>query len=293
VIENIAALRAILAACDSGEICPAVALMQLLIETEDAEVVARFVRDEAVRCRTGSELTRLLEAKRSGIARVASMLHGDMDRPPANATAAEGIEFCRRLFDWSVEQSEEASVALYSLGDPALLQAATDEIVTWLSAERFLGGAREVLDLGCGIGRLSAALAPHIRGVTGVDISLRMIEHARERCRDLSNVRLTLGSGHDLAAFSATSFDLVLAVDVFPYLVQSALELAERHVGEAARVLRPRGDLVILNFSYRNDRVRDQEDIVRFAANHGFEVRACGILPFKTWDGSAFHLARA
>ena len=290
---NIAGLPAILAACDAGEICPAVALMRLLIETEDADVVARFVRDEAARLRTGSELMRLLETKRSGIERVAKMLHGDMDRPPANATAAEGVEFCRRLFDWSVEQSEEASVALYSLGDPALLQGATDEIVSWLFAEGFLGGAREALDLGCGIGRLSAALAPHLGSVTGGDISPRMIERARERCRAVPNVRLTLGSGHDLAAFSATSFDLVLAVDVFPYLVQSALELAERHVGEAARVLRSRGDLVILNFSYRNDRVRDQEDIVRFAANHGFEVRGSGTVPFKTWDGSAFHLARS
>lgn len=290
---DVAAMRATLAACDAGAICPAVALMQLIIETEDADVVAQFVRDEAAGLRVGSELMRLLETKRSGIARIAEMLHCDMDRPPVNATTEEGVEFCRRLFDWSVEQSEEASVALYSLGDPALLQAATDEIVSWLSSEGLLGGAREALDLGCGIGRLSAALAPRLRGITGVDISTRMIERARERCRDRPNVRLTLGSGHDLAAFSAASFDLVLAVDVFPYLVQSALALAERHVGEAARLLRPRGELVILNFSYRDDRVRDREDIARFAASHGFEVRVSGITPFKTWDGSAFHLVRS
>jgi SAM-dependent methyltransferase len=285
-----AAMQAILFACEAGEICPAVALMQLLIETEDADVVARFVRDEAALARTGPELTHLLDTKRDGILRVASMLHGDMDRPPANATLEDGIEFCRRLFDWSVEQCEEASVALYSLGDSALLRAATDEIVSWLASAGLLGAGRDALDLGCGIGRLSSALAPHLRSVTGVDISPRMIERARRRCRGLSNVRLTLGSGRDLADFSAASFDWLLAVDVFPYLVQSALALAEMHIGEAARVLRPRGDLVILNFSYRNDPARDKRDIMQFASNHGFEIRALATRPFRTWDGSAFHL---
>jgi SAM-dependent methyltransferase len=287
-----AGLEAILLSCEAGEISPAVALMQLLIETEDADVVARFVRDEAARLRTGPELTCLLDTKRAGIARVAEMLHGDMDRPPVNATVDEGIDFCRQLFDWSVEQSEEASVALYSLGDPALLRAATDEIVSWLATCGLLGAGRDALDLGCGIGRLSSALAPHLHRVIGIDVSPRMIERAHARCRGLTNVELMLGSGQDLADFPAASFDLILAVDVFPYLVQSGLALAETHIGEAARVLRPRGDLVILNFSYRGDRARDEEDLVRFASNHGFQTRACGTRPFRIWDASAYVVAK-
>jgi SAM-dependent methyltransferase len=290
VKPDAAALEVILVSCEAGEISPVVALMQLLIETEDAEVVACFIRDEAPRFLVGPELARLLDTKRAGIARVAAMLHGDMDRPPVDATVDEGIAFCRRLFDWSVEQSEEASVALYSLGDPEILQAATDEIVSWLTTEGLVGDARDALDLGCGIGRLSSALAPRLRSVTGVDVSPRMIERAENRCREFPNVRLMLGSGRDLRGFRAGSFDLVLAVDVFPYLVQSALTLAEVHIAEAARVLRPRGDLVILNFSYRDDRARDPRDVAEFASSHGFDVEACGIRPFKTWDGAAFHL---
>ncbi len=285
-------MQAILAACDAREIGPAVALMQLLIETEDADAVARFVRDHAPLSRVGPELTRLLETKRAGIARVAEMLHSEMDRPPANATLEEGIEFCRRLFDWSVEQSEEASVALYSLGDPSLLEAATDEIVSWFAGEGLLGPTRDALDVGCGIGRLSSALAPHLRSVTGIDVSPRMIDRARRRCRGLANVRLAVVAGRDLADFAAASFDLLLAVDVFPYLVQSALALAGAHVREAARVLRPRGDLVILSFSYRDDRARDEEDIARLASDHGFHVRTSGTRPFATWDGPAFRLVR-
>jgi cyclopropane fatty-acyl-phospholipid synthase-like methyltransferase len=286
------ALETILMSCDAGEISPSVALMQLLIETEDADLVARFVRDEAARFHVGSDLARLLDTKRAGIVRIASMLQGDMDRPPLNATVEEGIEFCRRLFDWSVEQSEEASVALYSLGDPELLQAATDEIVNWLGTKGLLGTGRDGLDLGCGIGRLSSALAPRLRSVMGVDVSPRMIERAQKRCRALPNVRFTLGSGRDLADFTGASFDLVLAVDVFPYLVQSALALAETHIAEGARVLRSRGDLVILNFSYRDDRTQDEKDVARFASSHGFQMQECEIRPFNTWNGVAFHLQR-
>ena len=49
------------------------------------------------------------------------------------------------------------------------------------------------------------------------------------------------------------AFDLVLAIDSFPYIVQTGAAMAVRHVADAARVLRPGGALCILNLSYRND----------------------------------------
>src|SRR5262249_37347384 len=48
---------------------------------------------------------------------------------------------------------------------------------------------RRALDFGCGVGRITQALAPHFKEVDGVDISASMIEHARRlnryggRCR--------------------------------------------------------------------------------------------------------------
>jgi SAM-dependent methyltransferase len=64
---------------------------------------------------------------------------------------------------------------------------------------------------------------------------------------------LLRSSGRDLALFKDASFDLVYAVDTFPYLVLSGRDLAERHMSDAARVLRPGGTLLVLNYSYLGD----------------------------------------
>lgn len=47
-----------------------------------------------------------------------------------------------------------------------------------------------VLDVGCGIGRLLKWVAPHCRRAYGIDISGAMLKKARQRCRDLGQVRL-------------------------------------------------------------------------------------------------------
>ncbi|WP_084112979.1 methyltransferase domain-containing protein [Belnapia moabensis] len=75
-----------------------------------------------------------------------------------------------------------------------------------------------------------------------------MIAAARQRCGGYDNLRFAVSSGHDLAGVADVSCDLVLAVNVFPYLVAGGMALAARHVAEAGRVLRSGGSLVILNF---------------------------------------------
>src|SRR5205085_11138264 len=105
-----------------------------------------------------------------------------------------------------------ASVALYSLGSPKLLDAATEEIVACMRAWSLLGPDRVVLEIGCGIGRLLERLANDARLVIGVDISRGMLAAAQDRCAGLPNVALVQGSGRDLAAFSGSGFDLVYAV---------------------------------------------------------------------------------
>src|SRR5205807_10542414 len=76
-----------------------------------------------------------------------------------------------RSFDAAARLSPEASVALYALGDPALLAAATAEIVSQLKQWNLIGRRRRVLDLGCGIGRLAAPLAAEGAEIIGVDVS--------------------------------------------------------------------------------------------------------------------------
>jgi cyclopropane fatty-acyl-phospholipid synthase-like methyltransferase len=296
--------RNILAHCLSGALSPAVALMQLLIDTEDAAAVRATIDEVTLRAAALSratdslirdrvdDLTQLVVENELGCERIAEMLRTNMDSPEMASTVEEGIAFCERLFDWSVQQSAEASVALYSLGSPTLLERATREVIDQLDRWKVTGTEKTVLDIGCGIGRIAAELAPRARNVHGVDVSRNMINIALKRCEALGNVHLLKTSGHDLREFDDTSFDAALAVDTFPYINQSGQALVESYFGEIARVLKPGGDLVILNYSYRGDDAADQADVFRLAEEHGFDVLVSGERPFSVWDGSAFHLQK-
>jgi SAM-dependent methyltransferase len=205
-------------------------------------------------------------------------------------TPAEGIAVIAGFFDDAVRHSPEASVALYSLGDPLILAAATAEIVAWLHAEGLLPPGADVLDVGCGIGRVAAALAPRCRSVLGLDVSAGMVGEARRRLADHPNVRISLTSGEDLDAVETAAFDLVLAIDSFPYIVQTGPETALRHVRGAARALRPGGALCILNLSFRCDPAQDRADAIGWAADSGMHMTHDGGRPFRLWDGTAFVL---
>ena len=304
---------AICARSAAGEISPQIAVMELLIACEDVDDVSRYIASARARAlaRQGEELSdaaarafdqisQLLAEHAGGCARIASMLRSGMDSPPDvtegegsdDAAAREGILFCQRLFDWSVQQSEEASVALYSLGSPEILANATREIVGYLDSKGLLRPQSSVLEIGCGIGRIERAIADRVRSAHGIDVSPRMIEVARRRCESETNLEFSVCSGRDLGAFVDGAFDLVFAVDSFPYLVQSSMALVRSHFAEAARVLCPGGDFVILNFSYREDDPADRRDVSALARDAGLTVVDLGTHPFALWNGAAFHLRR-
>ena len=270
--------------CLSGQIGPEVALARMLLAGETAEAIARRVREARIPGKAWADLARVLAAREAGLPHLRDMI----DAASIDHAGASTPERIAALFDRAVAASPEASVALYSLGDPATLAAATGELVSWLSAESLIGPEMDILDLGCGIGRVAAALAGRCRSVLGVDVSPAMIAQARLRCAGLENMRFAVSDGRDLAMLPDAGFDLMLAVDSFPYLIQAGLELAERHFAEAARVLRPRAALAILNFSYRGDQAADAAQAMQWAHRHGLEVRHCGVAPFRLWDASAY-----
>jgi len=295
------AIRDILVHCLEGSISSSVALMQLLIETEDAAAVREAVDDVTQRAATLSrsgdsllrdrvdDLTQLVVENEGGCRRIAEMLRSKFDSAVPAPTIEEGIAFCERLFDWSVQQSEEASVALYSLGNPELLERATKEVMVQLERWGIVSTDRTILDIGCGIGRLEVELAPRVAAVHGMDVSTQMINAALRRCAPLSNVYLRKGTGHDLGDYVDSMFDAAVAVDTFPYINQSGVELADRYFAEVRRVLKPGGDFVILNFSY-SETESDENQVRALAMSYGFEVILAGERPFTLWDGTAFHL---
>ncbi len=264
--------------CLDGRISAPVALARLILGGTAPEDIA--MRLAGAGGAVAEELRRLL-AGRERLDRLAEVAAAGIDH---GATGPGALETLREGFDRAAAISPEASVAAYSLGDPALLQAATDELIAWLGTRGLLRG--DVLDLGCGIGRVAAALASHVNSVLGLDIAPGMIAEARRRHGAAGRFAITDGMR---LALPDNAFDLILAIDSFPYLLQAGV--ADRHVADAARVLRPGGTLAILNLSYRGPEA-DRADARRWAETHVLMLACEGTQPFRIWDGWAFLLVK-
>jgi ubiquinone/menaquinone biosynthesis C-methylase UbiE len=296
-----ARLRGPLARFAAGDLPAPVTLMQLVIEATTPDEV-RMALEAAVASVEGRpdataitgrlrELSQTWRDHRHAWPTLKTVLAEAVHDVPAE-TPEQAIAKWRIVFDHAARISPEASVALYSLADPALLTAATAEIVNRMREWALLGRHHRMLEIGCGIGRFQASLAGEVGLLIGIDISGAMLDVARRRCAGLANVLFLRSSGHDLSFIGDRAIDLVLAVDAFPYLVQSGMELAARHVLEAGRVLRPGGNLLILNFSYRGALDQDRQDVASLAEQADLEVLRNGTRAFSLWDGVAFQLRK-
>jgi cyclopropane fatty-acyl-phospholipid synthase-like methyltransferase len=191
-----------------------------------------------------------------------------------------------------VAESEESSVALYSLGSPELLAAATDEVIGVLEDWGVLGQDRDALEVGCGIGRLMVPLCSRVRSVVGTDVSPGMIAAAERRLEGFANASVHVTSGRDLSEFEAASMDLVYSVDAFPYLVLAGHALVERHFREVRRVLRPAGDFVLCNYAYGRSREDADREVIALAHGAGLEVVRADESPFRLWNGIGWLMRR-
>jgi SAM-dependent methyltransferase len=287
----------VLRRCAAGELSSAVALVRLLIACRDLDglrlALAKLERtDGAADLQRAIERIRALVAQKSeGSALVLHMLEQEHALAEPDGQTDQ-VGHCRRLFDRLVERNAEASVALYSLGEPGLLDGATREVVGLLEQLGVLRPERDVLDIGCGIGRFARALADRVATITGTDISPRMLAAARQRCAGLANVSFIETSGRDLAPLAAGSFDAVLAIDVMPYLYRAGKALVATQFKEVARVLRAGGDFVILNLSYGGDLEFDRQDACRLAGAAGLCILRNGTSDLRLWDGTTFHLRK-
>jgi predicted TPR repeat methyltransferase len=292
-----ARILAPLQACAEGRISPNVALMQMIIaaggEADIGTALAQATAGEGDRAGRVCELAALWHSNPQAF-RVVKAVMSEVDHGGAADDPAQGVAHWTRLFDRMAQVSPEAGVALYALGNPDLLQAATDEAVALLRGWGLLGADRMVLDLGCGIGRFTAALSPHVRHVTGLDVSPEMIARARDRCEGLPNVSLDVANGHDFRTIAGESMDLILAADVFPYLVLAGSPVVERHLDDAARTLKPGGALVVLNYSYGGDPERDRMELEALGASRSLDLedaQSSGVL--SLWDAAVFRLRKS
>jgi len=107
-----------------------------------------------------------------------------------------------------------------------------------------------VLEIGCGAGRITRALARLFGQVYAVDISREMVRRARRALRGFANTRVLRNNGKDLSVVRPGWWDRLrgqgeLRVDfIFSYIVFQHIPsraIIENYVREANRLLRPGG----------------------------------------------------
>lgn len=274
----------------AGALPANVALMRLLMEATSADEVEARLR---TRRAEGEAAVRLdaLRALHAAHPRAAAVVGTVMARARHDAPSGspgEAVAAWAAVFDDLALAAPDAGVALYGLGSPSLLAAATAEIVATMRGWGLTGSHLRLLDYGCGVGRLTLALAPHVGAATGLDVSPGMVAEARRRAGANATVDFRQANGSDLAGIDDGSVDIVLVADVMPYLVASGPDLAGWLVDEAARVLAPGGALLIFNFSYGGDLDQDARDCARLFRAAGLAVDRSGSRDLKLWDAAAY-----
>jgi SAM-dependent methyltransferase len=102
-------------------------------------------------------------------------------------------------------------------------------------------GRGRALDFGCGVGRLSQALAQHFDHVVGVDISTEMLARAASFNRHGDRVEYRHNPRPDLSLLPDASFDFVFS---FITLQHIGPEYVRRYIAEFVRVCRPGGAIL-------------------------------------------------
>jgi SAM-dependent methyltransferase len=111
------------------------------------------------------------------------------------------------------------------------------EVMEYLAGLKLESPRRRALDFGCGVGRLTRALASYFAKVTGIDIAPSMIARAQalnveERCEFILNDRA------DLSIFGDSTFDFVYSNLVLQHMRP---EYSTAYIREFCRVLVPGG----------------------------------------------------
>jgi ubiquinone/menaquinone biosynthesis C-methylase UbiE len=147
----------------------------------------------------------------------------------ARAAAAQAY-FRRHAVEW--DRIRKLHVADEAVEDAILAALAGTEI-------------RALLDLGTGTGRMLELFGPTIERGLGLDLSLDMLAVARARLdrAGLKHCSVRQGDIYDLA-LPKDSFDVVIIHQVLHFLDDGA-----RAINQAARVLRPAGRLLVVDFA--------------------------------------------
>ncbi len=151
-------------------------------------------------------------------------------------------------------------------------------------------GDSAMLELGCGVGRMTKALARRFRYVHSTDVSPEMVSQARSLCPELDNVIWEVSNGFDLTSIPDGALDFCFTFLVFQHVPQK--EIILHNVSEMLRVLR-RGGGFLFQYNGETERrigwkgrliwgILDRWRIPLIPRLLGIDTREAG----KTWDGA-------
>jgi ubiquinone/menaquinone biosynthesis C-methylase UbiE len=184
----------------------------------------------------------------------------------------------------------------YDFGWRIGLQAGREQLgnlhtnLEFLAETDLLRPEDRILEVGCGIGSLTAELSRKGYDITGTDISSEAIKYGLEKYGD---IKLMVQPAEDLD-FEDGAFDAVLSFDLFEHIAA-----IDKHISEVWRVLHPSGYYLFQtpnkysNIIYETLRTRSMQwrryhpslhspgQLRRRMARHGFETRFVKMNPIN------------
>lgn len=151
----------------------------------------------------------------------------------------------------SVSRSEEeAKMAVSGFVEEDRYVETSERSVAMLRQFLGISPSDVVLEIGAGVGRVGATLAPMCKEWIGVDVSENMLGHIARRLAAFKNVRTVATNGFDLSGVASESVDVVYSTVVFMHLDEW-----ERYgyIKEGFRVLRPGGRMLVDNVDLTSD----------------------------------------
>jgi SAM-dependent methyltransferase len=149
--------------------------------------------------------------------------------------------------DWDQRAKKDAYFYIASWrkdwDDSSFFQSGEDDYQKLVSPvlERFQFSPlrKKMLELGCGVGRMTRCFAKQFDQVTGFDVSDKMLDRARELNSAVGNITWIQGNGVDLGNVESRSMDFVFSYLVLQHL--PAESLVHAYIQEILRVLNDGG----------------------------------------------------
>ncbi len=204
-------------------------------------------------------------SRRDGTSNLYRMPNGDMDpsqkklwsvvkgHSVSNSTSDQDDARLEQVIDARRSKSQAFFSSAASKWDRMRAELFGHRVDAWAFAAALPCNA-VVGDLGCGTGAFSQTVAPWVEQVIAVDSSAAMMQSARKRFKDLTNIDLRRGELTDLPIENETLTHAILIL-VLPYLASP-----ETVFQEAWRVTKPGGKLIVVDM-VPHDRSEYREEL--------------------------------